>query len=199
MSAPEYPDNRWLSLHDLLCFKEYKTSVGVLASSIEKEGIQTYDRFGRRISANGESPESLRVKEEALDLLAEHYEMISQDYIDTFTLNYEKYFPDHPHHPMMYFGWPEDEAPDFSGYESESLPQALMASHSMEKVPRIDAKRTYLLILAVLFKEAKIDFNSRGTAALIAHATEELGSPVSEETVRNILKDIPEAIEYRRK
>jgi len=26
-----------------------------------------------------------------------------------------------------------------------------------------------------------------------------LGSPVSEQTVRNVLKDIPEAIEYRRK
>jgi hypothetical protein len=199
MSAPEYPDNLWLSLHDLLSNNKYDISVGALASSIEKEGIQTWDRFGRRISANGESPESLRVKEEALDLLAEHYEIISRDVINNFTLDYEKYFPMHPHHPMMYFGWPEDEAPDFSGYESESLPQALMASHSMEKVPRIDAKRTYLLILAVLFKEAKIDFDSRGTTGLIARATEELGSPVSEETVRNILKDIPEAIEYRRK
>ena len=192
MSAPEYPDNRWLSLHDLLCFKEYKTSVGVLASSIEKEGIQTYDRFGRRISSNGESPESLRVKEEALDLLAQHYDNLD-------SLEYENTFWRYENTPLELFGWPEDEAPDFSGYESESLPKAVMASHPMEKVPRIDAKRTYLLILAVLFKEAKIDFDSRGTAGLIARATEELGSPVSEETVRNILKDIPEAIEYRRK
>ena len=55
MSAPEYPDNLWLSLH--ICSLVVNTiSAGVLASSIEKEGIQTYDRFGRRISANGESP-----------------------------------------------------------------------------------------------------------------------------------------------
>ena len=67
MSAPEYPNNIWLSLHYLLSGK-HEISAGVLASSIEKEGIQTYDRFGRRISANGESPESLRVKEHALDL-----------------------------------------------------------------------------------------------------------------------------------
>jgi len=191
MSAPEYPDNRWLSLHELLTRKN-KISVGVLASSIEKEGIQTYDRFGRRISSNGESPESLRVKEEALDLLALHYDNLD-------SLEYENTFWRYENTRYELFGWPEDEAPDFSGYESESLPQAVMASHPMEKVPRIDAKRTYLLILAVLFKEAKIDFDSRGTAALIAHATEALGSPVSEETVRNILKDIPEAIEYRRK
>ena len=191
MSAPEYPHNLWLSLHDLLCGK-HQLSAGVLASSIEKEGIQTYDRFGRRISANGESPESLRVKEHALDLLAQHYGTLD-------SLEYEKNFWRYDDHPLELFGWPEDEAPDFSGYESESVPQAVMASHPMEKVPRIDAKHTYLLILAVLFKEAKIDFDSRGTAALITHATEELGSPVSEQTVRNVLKDIPEAIEYRRK
>ena len=191
MSAPEYPNNIWLSLHYLLSGK-HEISAGVLASSIEKEGIQTYDRFGRRISANGESPESLRVKEDALDLLAQHYGNLD-------SLEYEKNFWRYEDHPLALFGWPEDEAPDFSGYESESLPQAVMASHPMEKVPRIDAKHTYLLILAVLFKEAKIDFNSRGTAGLIAHATEELGSPVSEQTVRNVLKDIPEAIEYRRK
>ena len=191
MSAPEYPHNLWLSLHDLLCGK-HQLSAGVLASSIEKEGIQTYDRFGRRISANGESPESLRVKEHALDLLAQHYDNLD-------SLEYEKNFWRHEGHSLELFGWPEDEAPDFSGYESESLPKAVMASHLMEKVPRIDAKHTYLLILAVLFKEAKIDFDSRGTAGLIAHATEELGSPVSEQTVRNVLKDIPEAIEYRRK
>ena len=191
MSAPEDPNNLWLSLHELLSRKN-KISVGVLASSIEKEGIQTWDRFGRRISANGDSPESLRVKEEALDLLAQHYDNLD-------SLEYENTFWRYENTPYELFGWPEDEAPDFSGYESESLPQAVMASHPMEKVPRIDAKRTYLLILAVLFKEAKIDFDSRGTAGLIARATEELGSPVSEETVRNILKDIPEAIEYRRK
>lgn len=192
MSAPEYPDNLWLSLHDLLSNNKYDISVGALASSIEKEGIQTWDRFGRRISANGESPESLRVKEHALDLLAQHYSNLD-------SLEYEKNFWRNDDHPLELFGWPGDEAPDFSGYESESLPKAVMASHLMEKVPRIDAKHTYLLILAVLFKEAKIDFNSRGTAGLIAHATEELGSPVSEQTVRNVLKDIPEAIEYRQK
>ena len=191
MSAPEYPNNIWLSLHYLLSGK-HQISPGVLASSIEKEGIQTYDRFGRRISANGESPESLRVKEHALDLLAQHYGNLD-------SLEYEENFWRYDDHPLELFGWPEDEAPDFSGYESESVPQAVMASHPMEKVPRIDAKHTYLLILAVLFKEAEIDFNSRGTAGLIAHATEVLGSPVSEQTVRNVLKDIPEAIEYRRK
>jgi len=196
MSAPDDDKNPWLSLHGLL-LGENKISVGVLATAIEAEGIQTYDRFGRRISANGDSPESPHVKEEALDLLAEYYDGIcrgdpeSEEYRNNFFL-YEE-------HPMLRFGWSTDEAPNFSGYESETPPQAVMASNSLEKVPRSDARYTYLILLAVLFKEAEIDVRGHGTAGIIAHATELLGSPVSEQTVRNVLNGITEAIEYRKK
>lgn len=52
MSAPNDVGNPWLSLADLLRGKIVtKIEVAKLATTIEQFGIQTYDRFGRRILA----------------------------------------------------------------------------------------------------------------------------------------------------
>jgi hypothetical protein len=58
-------------------------------------------------------------------------------------------------------------------------------------------RRTLLTIIAAVCKKAGIDTTSRGAAAVIAGATEELGVPVSDDSIRAVLREIPDAIESR--
>ena len=60
-------------------------------------------------------------------------------------------------------------------------------------------KRTLLVVIAALCKEAKIDFTQRGVASAIEMLTEQIGAPISDDTIRKILKQIPKAVESREK
>lgn len=66
-----------------------------------------------------------------------------------------------------------------------------------ETTPAPTAKRkanTRLKIIAALCNELKIDRNARGAATAIQRATEMQGNPISEETVRNVLKEIADLL-----
>lgn len=58
-------------------------------------------------------------------------------------------------------------------------------------------RRTLLTIIAALCQKAGIDPRSRGAAVSIASATAELGVPVSDDSIRPVLREIPDAIESR--
>ncbi len=58
-------------------------------------------------------------------------------------------------------------------------------------------RRTLLTVIAALCRKARIDPMGRGAAVTIAAATAELGVPVSDDSIRAILQDIPDAIESR--
>jgi hypothetical protein len=60
-------------------------------------------------------------------------------------------------------------------------------------------RNTLLIIIAALCKKSEIDLEARGTASLIAKLTEAVGAAVSDDTVRGVLKKIPEAVERRGK
>jgi len=60
-------------------------------------------------------------------------------------------------------------------------------------------KNTLLVLIAALCKEAKIDYTIRGVATAIKHLTETQGTPISEDTIRNVLKQLHSAVEQRRK
>lgn len=62
---PNYEDNPFLTIGKLL---DDEISVAVLADTIEKYGICTYDEYGRFVFANE------KIKAYALDLLKEHHE-----------------------------------------------------------------------------------------------------------------------------
>jgi len=67
-NKPELPndeDNPFLTIGNLL---DEEISVAVLADTIEKHGICTYDEYGRFVFANE------KAKTYALDLLKEHHE-----------------------------------------------------------------------------------------------------------------------------
>jgi hypothetical protein len=59
------------------------------------------------------------------------------------------------------------------------------------------AKRTMLTIIAALCQRAKIDYEGIGAARHIKEATEELGARVDDETIRQLLKEIEDAVESR--
>lgn len=58
-------------------------------------------------------------------------------------------------------------------------------------------RRTLLTIIAALCKKAGIDHAGRGAAAAISSATAEIGAPVGDDSIRDLLKEIPDAIESR--
>jgi len=60
-------------------------------------------------------------------------------------------------------------------------------------------RNSLLVIIASLCKEADIDYSQRGVASVIQHLTEKLGSPVTDDTIRSVLKQINEAVETRSK
>jgi hypothetical protein len=61
------------------------------------------------------------------------------------------------------------------------------------------ARRTLLTIIAALCEHTKLDPQGRGTAQRIREAAESLGAPVDDETIRNALREIDDALEARMK
>lgn len=62
---------------------------------------------------------------------------------------------------------------------------------------RTRQRRTLLTIIAALCRKSGIDTKSRGANAAIAAATAELGVSVSDDSIRVILEEIPDAVESR--
>lgn len=198
MSAPNDEGNPWLSLADVL---RTKTTVATLATAIEQFGIQTYDRFGRRIAATEDSPDVTVSKARALDFLAAYYaEKLAAD----------EAAPYHPESnpdrwleydsPLTVFGWPTDEAPDFGKIDTEIPPDSLKSKNrNFDSPVSTRTRRTYLTIIAALCAIAKIDPQARGTAQRIRESAENQGTPVDDDTIRNALKEIPDALESRMK
>ena len=60
-------------------------------------------------------------------------------------------------------------------------------------------RNTLLVLIATLCKQANFDYTQRGISKAIEAATEELGVRISDDTIRGILNDIPNALESRQK
>lgn len=60
-------------------------------------------------------------------------------------------------------------------------------------------KNTLLVLIGALCKQANIDPEMRGVSTSIEAMTQELGAPISNDTIRNILKQIEDAVESRNK
>jgi hypothetical protein len=73
-------------------------------------------------------------------------------------------------------------------------------------IPKVDERRlgkrekdTYLVIFAALCAELNIEPGKYGAAKRIAAATDRLGASISDDTIRRIFGEIPEALESRKK
>lgn len=73
------------------------------------------------------------------------------------------------------------------------------APHGQEKSIATRERNSLLTIIAAFCKYEGIDPKERGAAGEIVQMTEDLGAPVSDDTVRRILAKIPDALESRRK
>jgi len=195
MSAPNDEGNLWLSLGSLL-YRD-RESVATLATAIEKFGIQTYDRFGRRIAATDDSPDENVRKTKALDLLASYYSF-QNDLQRNPDINPDSWF-DYDG-PFQKFGWPTDEAPEFDKIDTEDAPDSVKPKRqSIDSPVPTRMRRTYLTIMASLCKRCGINYQDRGASQRIKEATEVFGFPVDDGTIQAILKEVPEALEARTK
>jgi hypothetical protein len=66
-----------------------------------------------------------------------------------------------------------------------------------EKPLSTTERNTLLVLIAALCTKASIDSKSRTAASEIARLTDDLGARVSDDTVRNILKQLPDALGAR--
>lgn len=70
---------------------------------------------------------------------------------------------------------------------------------SAEKPMTTNERNTLLTIIAGLCDYSDIKHQERGAATQIANMTEEIGAPVTDDTIRNVLAKIPDALVSRKK
>lgn len=83
--------------------------------------------------------------------------------------------------------------------DRDSLRGIVDKSVEAEKSLSTKERHTLLVIIAALCKEANIDYSQRGVASAIQNLTENIGSPITDDTIRSVLKQINEAVDVRSK
>ncbi len=158
---------------------------GTLATAIEKNGIYTWDRFGRF----GLADEAGKV--EALGLLAAQYAWKQELYSRGQSPLEQCEGPDSV---FERYGWKTKVCPDFNVIrlgQSEREPR-------QSKSGETNSRNTLLVIIAALCDYSAIDPAGRSAAGQIAKLTEEFGAAVTDDTIRNVLSKIPDALEARK-
>lgn len=192
MSAPNETNNPWVTLAELL---KSGFSEAVLATSIEKVGIQVYDRFGRRVTANDEGSNHSLTKARALDLLAEHYAYLTKTHMpeelasDTLISEESDFYE---------FGWPKDEIPNLDDIESEITPRIIRGKKSLDldATARLQKHRSYLVVINALLRINKSHpKNDPHIVSKIVKNADLFKVKISEDTVRNMFNDIAQVIE----
>lgn len=86
--------------------------------------------------------------------------------------------------------WKEQAAPAIK--ELEALKKNAAQLSTTER-------NTLLVIIAALCKYSEIDLNERSATSSVVQRTDEIGAPVSDDTVRKVLGQIPDALATRKK
>ncbi len=69
----------------------------------------------------------------------------------------------------------------------------------VDKAMTTTERNTLLTIIAALCDYSAIKYQERGAASQIVKMTEEIGAPVTDDTIRNVFGKIPDALESRKK
>ena len=101
-------ESAWYSIADLL---DKKIPVAKLATAIETEGVQTYDRFGRRIFVNDEDKNSKVIKGKVLDLLESYYSIFDLEDMLPGVSNLSN--SSELRYSLQKYGWLKDDLPKF--------------------------------------------------------------------------------------
>ncbi|RBL87878.1 hypothetical protein DDE05_00435 [Streptomyces cavourensis] len=86
--------------------------------------------------------------------------------------------------------WKEQAAPAIKELEGLKKHAAQLATTE---------RNTLLIIIAALCKYSEIDLTERNATASVVQRTDEIGAPVSDDTVRKVLSQIPDAVAARKK
>jgi|GEM_PF-1331791 len=70
--------------------------------------------------------------------------------------------------------------------------ERLNETPKLEKPISTKERNSMLTLIAALCEEANFDYKQRGIAAALAASTEKLGKPLTDDTIRNILKQVKE-------
>jgi hypothetical protein len=195
MSAVDGKANPWQSLAKLI---QDGIPVATLATAIEEQGIQTFDRFGRRGTAVAGESENKYTVTYALDQLADYHAVASDHRIERehLEVHLKNWFEGDS--PLWDFGWPEDEVPDFDQILFEPPPDKVKGAVDFDAVPLLRRRRTYLTIIAGLCKKCGIDYQARGASVKISEATSfVVANSIKEGTVHTILEEMADALDSR--
>ncbi|MEL0325095.1 MAG: hypothetical protein VXA00_12125, partial [Rhodospirillales bacterium] len=75
--------------------------------------------------------------------------------------------------------------------------QSLEGLSETEKPLTSKERNSLLVLIGALCKEVDVDPGQRGVAASLVAMTEKLGAPLTDDTIRKILKQIPDAVALR--
>ena len=196
-------------------------SVGTIATAIEQHSCyHGRDRFGRLKLLQEEEKEKIfklledyHIQEKIWYLQNESYLEDGEAPSDIFDGNFEL--------PHWQFGWPKNSIPDIlilenkikKGIDGEFDLEAGIAEFEArfnEKLNSIPfetrdeiyskARYSHLAIIGALIKECGLKFDEPKIANKIAYIiSQQTGWSINERTVRNLLKEIPSAIERKAK
>jgi len=135
-----------------------------------------------------------KVNKTKADKLRKKYKLKRKEYLKIRSLsnNEDNYYPA--------AGLPHDSVLVVRTKAIMDFIQSLDESPKEQSKPLTSKERNSLLVLiAALCKDAGIDYNQRGIATSLEKMTEILGAPVTDDTIRNILKQIDDAVSLRSK
>lgn len=96
-------------------------------------------------------------------------------------------------------GLPDDAVIVVRTDELRRFEHALSDGNQNDRPIKTTERNTLITVIAALCKYEGIDPLNRKTTSEIVQMTEDLGAPVSDDTVRSILQKIPDAVETRKK
>lgn len=175
---PNDDTNPFTSLADLILDNE---SIAVLATAIENNRVYFWDRFGRFKKADKEED-----KKDALDLLANFYDWDTRQEppVEKSEFKFDWY------NPLKLYGWAKEVLPNFDNIR-ETIDEV---QPPQRKSAETNRAKSYLILIAALCEKNKIDIMAPGTVTNLVKMTELTGATIGNDTVRSILKEIPDAI-----
>jgi len=164
--------------------QKYQKIIGV--GELEAEyGSVLVERDGQMFSLYSKLPQ-------------EHLKPISEDGNGNFSVDYVKReMAKFDYIPLINF--PENSSLVIKTKSLREFETLINLENNLEKPLATTERNSLLIIIAALLKYESIDPAGRETTSEILRMTEDLGAPVSDDTIRNVLKKIPDALDSRRK
>ena len=166
-------------------------SYGHIASAIERDGVYTWDMYGRFIKASDKG--EINSKTHALELLSG---LVGADE------GYVEHIYDTFDHPINQYGWMDDKLPDFKGAHKEwianhhgsgNMTEPVRFGIPLEKYPGRKRVIAALVIKAFSLGTLKECNKPKNMSfGMIKSKLETLGYTFDEKTLREVLKDLPE-------